>query len=361
MDWDDSERVAARRRLSTAAAALWNEKATAGERLAAVGELYALFSELTQVGDAFDQSPEHDAATELAQGTAISPKDAARCLLDLHRTTQFLRGIEAALREAQRRFPGQTLELLYAGCGPYATLAVPLCLRFSPAEVQLTLIDFHERSLRAAKSLLARLGFSDFLRAAVQCDAATYRHPAERAPHLIVAESLQRALSKEPQLAITANLAPQLRAGGIFIPRRISIQLCLADLSKEFTLLAAGSGSSAPLPLARDRVDLGTVLELTAARAPDLLRAAGGTGASGASALPAVRVSIPELRPQSSYRAMLLTAIEVFDAFALGDYDSGITQPHIFHELGTLRGGEILELRYHLGPRPGFQVNRIAP
>jgi hypothetical protein len=52
-----------------------------------------------------------------------------------------------------------------------------------------------------------------------------------KAPHLRV---LQKALAKEPQVAVTINLGPQLCPGGIFIPERIIVGCYLCDPAKEF-------------------------------------------------------------------------------------------------------------------------------
>jgi hypothetical protein len=222
----------------------------------------SLFSELTGVDD-HSINPEDEIETLLSGGKAISPKDAARCLNDCARTVQFLRGIDAGIREAQTRFPDQAVEVLYAGCGPYATMVIPLCNRFATGEVRFTFIDIHRRSLEAVQSLVEQLGFSEFVKDYIQCDAASYQHPAHEPLHMVICEAMQKSLSKEPQLAITANLSPQLATGGIFIPQRISIDLCLGDLEKELTFLQAETDATL-IPdqiLRRDRIALKQLLD----------------------------------------------------------------------------------------------------
>src|SRR6185295_13729188 len=93
------------------------------ERLkAAATQLYSLCSSVTRTGDSSLHADDL-IETRLSNGNAISPRDAASCLLDYSRTSKFLRGIHAAIVEAQKRFPDTTIEILYAGCGPFAPLA----------------------------------------------------------------------------------------------------------------------------------------------------------------------------------------------------------------------------------------------
>ena len=133
-----------------------------------------LHNRLARLAELPDDSEESDdlRASMLASGTAISPRDAARCLRDIARTTTFMRGLRAAVADATRRFPGQAIEVLYAGCGPFATLALSLIVERDPSEVQLTLVDVHERSLDAARRLYERLDALAYIRRFVHADAA---------------------------------------------------------------------------------------------------------------------------------------------------------------------------------------------
>ena len=320
-----------------------------GELRTAANELHSLLSE---AGDFNDNSS--DAAdtneTMLPAGKAISPKDAARCVLDFARTSKFLKGVHAAVLEAQSRFPSKPVEVLYAGCGPFAPLALPLATKFSPDQIQLTLLDIHERSLKSVKRLIHGFGLGSHVRAIIQADATTYSHPAETPLHIIIIESMQRALDKEPQAAITANLAPQLCHGGILVPQRVSVHACLYDPKKEFSLAPPEANSDASQTLnERVRVELGSVLELTARNAGEF---------KGSSALPVVTFEVQD--SGQALGIMLVTTVTVFGSVVLNEYESGVTYPLILHELGHATAGSKIEFQYQIGSKPGFVYRRTT-
>ena len=298
-----------------------------GVLFSACATLHQRLARLAELPDDSEESDDLRAST-LASGTAISPRDAARCLRDSARTTTFMRGLRAAVADATRRFPGQTIEVLYAGCGPFATLALPLIVERDPIEVQLTLVDVHERSLDAARRLYERLDALAYIRRFVHADAAEYAVDADRPPHVVVSETMQQALVREPQVAITRRLAPQLVPGGILVPERVTVEACLADLSREFTLDAAR-------PAERDRIALGTLLELSR-EARDPFRP--------------VVVEIPAVAPRFHFH--LLTTIQVYGDIVLREYDSGITSPLFIPVPTTARR---IELSYHEGENPGWR------
>lgn len=157
-------------------------------------------------------------------GIAVAPAIAADCIWqDPERTRQFIRGLNSAIREARSRFHGETIRVIDAGCGPYASLAIAQTGSFSPQEVQFTLLEINEISARTAARTIEVLGLQEYFSQIITADAASYRHAGAR-PHVVVTETMYRALLREPQAAVTANLAPQMEKGGIFVPEEIVLR-----------------------------------------------------------------------------------------------------------------------------------------
>jgi hypothetical protein len=184
--------------------------------------------------------------------------------------------------------------------------------------------------------VLEELGLVRSIRACVQGDAAEHV-PAGRGPHVVLVEAMQRALEREPQVALTARLAPRLREGALWLPARIAVDAFLGE---------PGPERDAP------RVPLGTVLELRADTAPALWAAR--EPFEGGEALPPVRLRVPDDTPPR--HVLLSTTLDVFGPHRLGEGDSGITLPLPLHALGRVPAGARIELRYLLGERPGFQA-----
>lgn|GEM_PF-236608 len=318
--------------------------------LRAAKQLHELFNAITGVeGCENGIDSQH---TLLPSGKAISPKEAGRCVLDYARTTKFLRGIYAALIEARNRFPGETLDVLYAGCGPFAALAIPLATQFSAGHVRFTLLDIHRRSLESARQIFQTCELGEYVWEFIRADAASFRHRSR--PHVIIVETMQRALENEPQVAVTRNLAPQLRSGGVLIPEQVTVAVCLCAPIKEFSLLPAdlpdGESPEEFAESQRVRIPLGSIMELTAENAAAL---------SDLTQLAPVVVDIPKDVDQD-LRLMLQTTVRVFGPVVLTEYEAGMTYPVVLRDLETV-GGSRIEFVYSLGTTPGFKFRRIDP
>lgn len=280
--------------------------------------------------------------TFLDSGVAINPPAAAHCVRDYRRTVVFIRGIHAAIQAARARYPAEPLEILYAGCGPYASLILPLLVLFEPGALHVTLLDIHQRSIDSVDQLIGHFGFMDHRIDSLQADACSYRHPVQA--HLVIAETMQKALEQEPQFAVTANLAPQLHPGGTFIPQQIEVELCLAHVNREKEMFEARGGIDASaLEKAGERYRLATLFRLLPQTLPAL-----------SSGLAPLVIEIPEPDRADRMEAVLFTRIQVFDEYWLGDYEAEITLPLRCTELTQLVAGERWEVSYQPGTYPRF-------
>lgn len=323
---------------------------------AAILDMHAVFATITGLrGDTTE--PQFDGESWLGQGYAVSPFLAARCLVEVFRTQQFVRGVYAAIQAARRRFPEQRLHILYPGCGPYATLILPLTTQFSPADFQVTLIDVHAPAVAAVRQLVQALDIADYIHDVIQADAMTYQPPAGQQFHLLVLEVMQGALAREPQVALTLRFLPHLLPDGLLVPGRITVDACLTSRAcEDFGTLVRRDPDGFPVDhsdLAQTRVYLGQLLALPADDGQLYRRAP-------ADALPAVTVRVPP-RPPEFDQFMLLTQVEVYPPFTIVDYESEVSHPVILPDLNGIVPGSEVTFVYTFGPKPGFRYRCDPP
>ena len=341
--------------LTRIADTILDETSTARQLHQALDDFTAICSDITGIlPDASFNAWTEDSL--LQDGVAINPQAAAHCVTDYLRSVIFLRGAHAAINTAASRFPNTALQILYAGCGPYATLLLPLLTRFDPGELDICLLDIHPQSMRAVRQLIAHFELGDHHISTVEGDACNYQHPTS--VHLILSETMQKALEQEPQFAITANLAPQLHPGGIFIPEKIEVELCLAQLDKEQQMFARCRRVDRRL-LEKNgkRHPLGTVLTLLPAQAATQLRAA---QQDALAELNAMQICIPHAAHRAAFDALFFTRIVVFAHYHLHDYETQITLPLRCQELAHARAGDTYRVGYRLGSYPKFNLTRLS-
>ena len=121
-----------------------------------INEIHTYFKELTQL-TGFDNHIEHLAAITTSKGKALGLNHAAQCLLDYKRTVKFLKAMVMAIKEKQQNHPNETIHVFYAGCGPYAPFITLIAPLFSPEEVQFSLLEINDKSLKYANNLIQKL------------------------------------------------------------------------------------------------------------------------------------------------------------------------------------------------------------
>ena len=188
-------------------------------------ELYQQLSALVRLDPDSDSQRSNKA---LHSGTAIGTTWAAMCIKDLVRPKKFVDGVYQAVKQKLDTSPGLPLHIVYAGTGPFATLALPLFFSFSDKEIQFSMIEVNEESFTAMKETVRLLDASGYIRRYIQDDAAFLKMPGEKTD-ILICETIQRALKKEPQVSILLNLVPQLDDEFTLIPEEIRLDAAISN------------------------------------------------------------------------------------------------------------------------------------
>ena len=293
----------------------------------ACAELYETFTTAANTTDGNAES------LRLAAGLALSPALAGQCLLDGPRTSAFVRATLAAIREAARRFAPSTVEVVYAGTGPFAPLALLVIPFLGTLPVRFTLLDANPGAVQSVDALVRAFGCAQSIRAIVCTDATTYRHPSEI--HVIVSETMQRTLRDEPFVAILRNLRPQLAAGGIVVPERVTVDLAVFDAASEQARWQGRPPASSP-------VSHGKVFEVDAA------------GESPSDDQGATTLTVRHDASAGPQWLGLVTRVLVHKEIVLEPYVSGLTTPEILWHFSPMTRDTTISFQYVTGTVPGM-------
>ncbi len=315
--------------------------------------LQAMHSLFVHVGS-FDTNDKNNDTPSLwlPNGYAVSPQSAAMCLFEIARTREFVLGLIEAIRFQLATQEVRPIRVLDAGCGPYALLTALAAQYFSADDVQFHVLDIFEENLRAAEKVIVAFGLGDRFREGIVSDATSYQWHNDKPLHVVVTETMLNSLRKEPQVAVTLNLAPQLAPGGTFVPEHISVHLVQVDTEKErqITQLAMEQEDFGPPNYAAFETDLGVLVTLDK-----------HTTAEAITAPCSSRITIPDDFTTATGILEWHTRIRVFGNHVLERRDTSITMPAAFSGNGRnpLHPGDQLCFWYEMTGEPGIRFKKM--
>lgn len=196
-----------------------------------INKIHELFARHTAITGS-DASIQNLAAVPTARGKALGLNHAANCLLDYKRTIKFLMAMNHVVNQKLQAEPNKTVNVFYAGCGPYAPFACMIATLFTAQEVNFSLLEINPPSLDAAKKLIQALELEDFITDYFLEDAVTFKVPQPKKYDILYSETLDATLYRECYVPILFNLIPQFNKEITVIPENVIVDLKFAKIHK---------------------------------------------------------------------------------------------------------------------------------
>lgn len=297
--------------------------------------------------------------TNLACGLATSPKDAATCIDETLRTMKLMMAVYHACNDAIEKRNGDfPLRILYAGCGPLAPAILAAATLLPPDKVKFVLMDIHEDSIKAAKIITDGLGIGESIEEYIVADAASYRHNREYYLNGLIVFSFNNGLSREPQLAVTANMASQVTAPAMMIPEAIDFFSYIVDPEEELQSQSENGEKLDfifnPEKASETRIELGPVFRLNRNNASEIHKLVQNNRSGKTLNINMATFKVPQNRPDGKNTLMLTSVIIFYDSIVLGEYESPLTYPWFFLHGQSLSEGSGVTFSYVLSSSPGF-------
>jgi hypothetical protein len=316
----------------------------------AINNLFELFTEASGLNPD-DEMNRKDIYLE--KGKAIGTSWAAMCVKEILRTKNFIRGLYKGVLAAQHKFPDTKIHILYAGTGPFATLAIPLTTLFTSEEVQFTLLEINPISIELLKKTLKAFNAENYVDQIVQCDATVYNADKSKPIHIILTETMQNALQKEPHVSITMNLVPQLHPDGILIPENIRIDAVLVNPVQNAKRMTDPDWNGE-----KYYQTLNTIFELNKYTFGS--NSAHKISGTDTYEFDEVEVELPAGIDPGYKELSLLTAIKVFDDVELTNYQCSLNLPKKLMNIDQKAlPSNRMSFQYVINDKPGFQYKFI--
>jgi hypothetical protein len=295
---------------------------------------------------------ETDNSLRLEGGTALGTRWAAACIDDLLRTKRFIKGTYEAVKSLSAK-GCSPVHILYAGTGPFATLVLPLTRKFTPSEIQFTLLEINPLSFSCLKKIINVLGIDDHIIAAENVDAREYRINKTHKVDILLCESMQHALLREQQVSIVASLAAQMGNELLLIPGKIELQLAVFSFEKHHQYMMENKNDDNYYEI------LGIFFELSKDTLhflplqEDLKKSPFKTKQ--------VKIDIPVTAAANKHDLCVLTQISIFGNERLGLNESGLTIPYILTDLSHYKNNPLsISIAYMIAKEPSieFEFNK---
>ncbi|MDQ6961732.1 MAG: hypothetical protein Q9M28_04275 [Mariprofundaceae bacterium] len=312
-------------------------------------------------------------------GLAMSPQHALTTIKDVFRVSAFIRAIDQAIGDLKNIFH-EPLHIIYPACGPLAPLMMPLLAyyqstgKYSPEDLNVTLIDVQEGAVLSLKKLFEASGLAPYIREIVYGDAVDYIKKPNDKIHMVVLEAMQHGFSTEGQMAIALHFSTLIEDQGLFLPEKISIEAVLSSGQEEFVEQWSEQDhthAQAMKPESKEaRIKLGTVLEVTTQKMSQLeiMQIDEYTRLIRCASLAIPHFEIGE----KQHMLLFCTKITIYNDEMLDEYDSGITHPlpdmnvcinfvpknDQNEEDLLVNSGDTLVFFYRMNGLPGFLVTK---
>lgn len=281
-----------------------------------------------------------------SNGKAIGTTWAAMCLEDILRTKKFINGVFKAIEKLKQQGK-ETIHILYAGTGPFATLLLPVFAYYTPKELKATLIEINTESFGFMKDLIQRLDFDGHVVAYKNEDATKYKIENPENIDIVLSETLQRGLVVEQQVPITINLLRQIPQPVILIPEQLALDICWMNHSGFVNRTHETNENSYCLPIKR-------LIEINKKSHIDLTF---DFNNSDTQILAQEKIELSSNKQQSDYNNLaLITRIKVFEDEEILMNESGLTLP-IFLKI-PIKTNEVqtLTISYKIDKVPGYTL-----